>query len=364
MGRTLAWLPLLFLIGCASAAQQREQSRRSGLELLLRVDTSFALESGLCAGELNNGKPASPAHCWPAAVHLAALTSAAQIDPFWRPRLERFIAAMDAHWLNHAGVGAYDASANPQKADRYYDDNAWMALALLEAHWLTRDPEHLRRADDALAFVLNGEDQQLGGGIYWHEQSRRSKNSCSTGPAIVACLRLYQSTGNENYRVAAQRLYKWINSRLRDGDNLFFDRVDLAGRVERTKFSYNTAMMIVANCEWFDVTSDPRYLDDARKMASAGVRYWVDPQTGAIRDDAAFASLFAESLLQLYRRDGDPRCRDIALTSIRFVRDRNLDPNCWHPTKWNEQPRTIIASPRLIDQSAAARAMLQAEIVR
>lgn len=363
-----ALFPLsLLLIGCAAPHDgERQANLAAARDLALRTENAFSLDSGLYAGELRDGRPApGAAHCWPAAVQLSAMVGAAQVEPGWRPRLNGYIAALDRHWLVQDRIGGYDASADPPKPDRYYDDNAWMALALLEAHWLTRDPGHLRRSEGAIRFVLSGEDSERGG-IWWHEQSRQTRNTCSVAPAIVALLRLHQTTDNPDYRAAAERLTRWLDATLRDADGLYFDHVRLDGTVERTKFSYNTAMMIIARCEWFDVTRDPAHLDDARRTATAGLAYWGVPATGAFRDDAAFAALFAEALLQLYRRDGDRRWLDAARDAIRFVREQNADAAGWHPVKWDERVgrgRTL-AQVRLIDQAAAARAMWMAEIVR
>lgn len=365
MGRPLAFVPLLFLIlGCSSPAKQRDSLRQSALDLLLQIDAAYCMDDGLYAGELQNDKPTAAAHAWPASVQLSALAAAAQVDPFWRNRLERYVVAMDAYWNTAAPIAGYDASARPRQLDRYYDDNAWLVLALLEAHWVTRDADHLRRADNAMKFVLSGEDDRLGGGIWWHEQTRKSKHSCSTAPTIVALLRLYQTTGKSDYYAAALRLYRWINSTLQDRDGLYFDHIKLDESIDRTKFSYNSGVMILANCEFFDITQEPKYLDEARRIAKAAVKFWIDPANGGVRDDAAFASLLLESLFQLYRRDGDQRWFHIASDCLRFVRDKNADKQGWHPTKWDEQPRTLLKSPKLIDQAATVRAFLQAEIVR
>ncbi|MCS7034270.1 MAG: glycoside hydrolase family 76 protein [Phycisphaerae bacterium] len=364
MGRVLGLLPLVLLIGCVSEAQQRERCRRAGLDLLLRIDAAFALESGLYSQTLQASQPVGIAPCWASAVQLSALAAAAQVDSFWRPRLEGFILAMDEYFTAHHRVGGYAVQPGAEKPDRYYDDNAWMALALLEAHWLTRNPEHLRRAEEAIAFVLSGEAEPLGGGIWWHEQTRRTRNACSTAPAIVACLRLHQTTGRADYLAAAERLDRWINRNLRDRSGLYLDRIDSEGRVESARFAQNTATMILANCEFFDITRDPRRLDQARALASAAVRQWIDPHTGAIREESPAAALLAESLLQLYRRDGEPRWQQIALSAIAFVRDRAVDRNGWYPSRWDSPARRPISQPRLVDQASAARAMLQAEIVR
>lgn len=352
--------------GCFSPTVRRQQASASaGRELLLRIDAHFLRDDGLYSTEIGVAGPSpAAAACWPAAVQLSASVVGARVDSTLRVPLASRIDRMDAYWNPAGPVPGYDASPNPQKPDRYYDDNAWMALALLDAFELTRDAEQLRRARAALKFVLSGEDETLAGGIWWHEQTRASKNACSTGPAIVACLRMYRITGDKSYRAAGERLLRWINVNLRDVDGLYIDHITVEGKREPTKFSYNTGAMILAHCAMFDLTRDARYLDEARRSAVAGLRFWVSPATGAIRDDVAFGALFAESLLELYRRDGDRRWRDAALSAVEFLRVRNTTRDGWHPTKWDAPAPTKLDPVRLIDQSAAARAMLLIDAVR
>lgn len=369
MGRHLidliGWVALLSsLTGCGLSERRQAATKSAGLELAMLIDVAFVQPDGRYAAELRDGKPTGSAHCWPAAVQLSALAAAARVDDRWAIPLADYAVALDAHVCTFNGIVGYDASPNPQQPDRYYDDNAWMALALLETYSLTRDPEHLRRAKCALDFVLSGEDKSLGGGIYWHEQSRQTKNTCSNAPAVVACLRMARATGDARYSAAAIRLYEWTRHRLRDNDGLYFDYISSAGEINPTKFSYNSAMMVMANCELFDATQQLSYLDDARTTAKAAITRWIDPMTGVIIDDVPFASLLVESLLELYRRDGDRRWRTIANTAVDHCRTRNVDRRGWHPNRWDMQPRRPVDPARLIDQSAAARAMLMAEIVR
>jgi len=355
---------LIALCGCNVSHRKQAATKSAGLELVLLIDVAFARPDGLYAGELRDGKPNGVAHCWPGAVQLSALAAAARVDDRWKLPLSDYAAALDAHWSVVNKVAGYDASPRPQKPDRYYDDNAWMALALLDTYAVTRNAEHLHRAKDALDFALGGEDSTLGGGIYWHEQTRQSKNTCANAPTIVACLRMTRVTGNAKYAAAAQRLYDWTRSRLRDRDGLYLDRIDVTGQIEPTKFSYNSAMMILANCEFFDATQEVKYLDDARATASAALKFWVMPASGAVEDDVPFAALLVESFLELYRRDGDRKWRTVAASAVEFARTRNVDRAGWHPPKWDTEPRQRLSEVRLIDQSAAARAMLMAEIIR
>jgi hypothetical protein len=342
----------LLLSGCANPM------RDWGRDELTRIEQNFALRGeneGLYRERLNADQIA---FAWPVGVQLTALTGAASIDRSYVPRLRQVIDATDQYWRTDAnGLGGYDASCrNAGALDRYYDDNAWLVLALVEAN-------DLPRAQRTLQFVLSGEDQKLGGGIYWHETKRDSKNTCSNAPAIVACLAVDSLAGNHDHLATARRLHDWTESHLRDitGDGLYFDHIKLDGRLDRTKWTYNTALMIRAKCMLFDVTRERKYLDDAQQLALAADRRWVKPNTGAIADDSQFAHLLAEAFLELADRNVDAKhWRAVVARTVTFVHDRNIDANGFHPKKWDATPDQPIKNPELIWQASAARAYWRA----
>jgi hypothetical protein len=353
---TRGWVPaFLFLAitwllsGCANPA------REWGRDELARIERQFALHGsardGLYRERLNSDQIA---FAWPLGVQLSALSAAASVDRAYERRLHEVIDAAGQYWrIDAHGLGGYDASCrNTGPLDRYYDDNGWLVLALVEA-------KDLRRAQRTLRFVLSGEDATLGGGIWWHERSRQSKNTCSNAPAIVACLAVDALAGNHEHLATARRLHDWTDAHLRetDGDGLYFDHLALDGKLDRTAWSYNTALMIRAKCMLFDVTRERRYLDDARRLALAAERRWVKPDTGAIADDSQFAHLLAEAFLELADRDVDARrWRAVVERAITFAHNRNIDANGLHPKKWDAIPAVPLENAELIWQASAARA--------
>jgi hypothetical protein len=343
---------IALLAGCANP------SRNWGRASLASIEQNFALHAaneGLYRERLNSDQIA---FAWPVGVQLTALTGAASIDRSYIPRLRQVIDATDQYWRTDSnGLGGYDASCrNTGLLDRYYDDNAWLVLALVEAN-------DLPRARRTLSFVLSGEDDTLDGGIWWHETKRESKNTCSNAPAIVACLAVDALAGNHDHLPTAMRLHDWTDAHLRDqtGDGLYFDNINLNGKVDRTTWTYNTALMIRAKCMLFDATRDRRYLEDAQQLAQSAERRWVKPETGAFADDSQFAHLLAEAFLELADRGNDARhWRAVVRRAIEFVHARNVDSIGFHPKKWHETPIEPIKNPELIWQASAARAYWRA----
>ena len=205
--------------------------------------------------------------------------------------------------------------------------------------------------------MLSGEDDVLGGGIYWRENEKESKNTCINAPAIVGALRIYQHTQDPKYLQTAERLYAWTVSHLQDAETgLFFDNVALDGTVDQRKFSYNSALMIRANCLLHQVTGENKYLEAAQRIARAAEEHWVDAETGAMRDAACFAHMLLEAFLAVNARDGDSHWIDVCTKCVTHLHNELRDEQGRYPGRW-DQPREERRrrGQRLIDQASAAR---------
>lgn len=284
-----------------------------------------------------------PAFNWPSGVMLSALNAAAEADDKYKPWLREYVEAMRTYWHKDGG---YDVLPHSKQPDRYYDDNAWMALDLIDTAEILQDPKYLEWAEETVAFMLTGEDDKLGGGIYWRENEKKSKNTCANGPSALACLRLYVKTGKKQYLEDGRRIFLWTRTHLQDPKStLYWDSISLTGKINRTNWSYNTALMMKAGRLLSRL--DPEFKDQPDPTAAAKER-WLQPDKGLIKDDMAFAHLFFESLLER----GFPE----AGTYLRGLHDSATDTNGHVGKRWNDVangPRTHF---RLIDQASAARA--------
>lgn len=308
-------------------------------------------------GSLEKPPHAPVAMMWDAGVQLSALAAAAHLEPArYRDRLRAYIDALGSYWTDANHIGGYDVQPGPKPNDRYYDDNAWIVLALAEAHEVTRDPADLARAEATQRFVLSGEDGQLGGGIYWHEPDRRTKNVCVNAPAIVGALRLYQLTRKPAYLEDARRLYRWTCARLLGRDNLFADNIKLDGRVDEKRYSYNAGLMIRAASLLHAATGEAAYLADAQRIAHAAEARWVVRETGAIRDAGRFAHLLLEGFLALHDEDHDPHWLDLERHALLFVHQQVRDNNGHYGGGWDRTPVAPLTTFPLLDEASPARA--------
>ena len=289
---------------------------------------------------------------WGNGVAFSALVGGARLDPAkYRPLVAAFFEGLEAYWDKDAPIPAYDAYfASPTGDDKYYDDNAWMVLTFAEAYKLTGERRYLLRAAQVMRYVLSGWDERLGGGIYWR-QDRTTKNTCSNGPGATAALALAEHGSRSYYVDWARRIVDWTTRTLKAPDDLFWDNINLEGRIEKTQWTYNTALMLRANLGLYRFTGDRAYLDEAKRQARASEEKLVNPRTGAFRDEALFSHLLVEAFLDLYETTGEKYLLDRARANADFawkhVRD-NSDGGFW--TKWDivpdrrEERKTLIAN--------------------
>ncbi len=336
------------LAGWATAALER-----------LRAD--FLLpETRLYADKLGER---GPAFCWGAGVLLPALNAAATHDASYEPALREYADAMLVYWNDQGPVPGFDVLPCPKPVDRYYDDNAWVVIAYLETARVLGDERYVEVARRTMAYVLSGEDEALGGGIYWRESDKASKNTCSNAPAAVAAYLLYRETGEEAFREAGDRLLGWTLATLRDPeDGLMWDCKRLDGSYDRTKWSYNTALTIRALAQRSELTgtTEERSRDraEAFRMADAAVARWIHPDTGAFRDGGRFAHLLAEALLALRAEDGSQPYREKVLRGLAYLHAEVRDPATnRYGTPWDRPFDGAPHGYELLEQAAAVRAL-------
>ncbi len=247
---------------------------------------------------------------WANGVELFMLTAATRCNHAYAPALWRFVQTLAPYWRTAHGVGGYDVASGHGPVDRYYDDNEWLVIGFMAAYRATGNAQYLRLAARTFRFVASGDSSQLGGGIFWHEEAKTSKNTCSNGPAIVGALELYRATHQKKYLNAARRLYHWVNRHLQDRhDGLYFDNINLRHDVNKMQWSYNTGIMIQADVLFYKITRRRKYLARARRLARAAEKRWIDPVNHAMRGPGRFAVILIDALGSLYRVDHSPRQR-------------------------------------------------------
>ncbi len=291
-----------------------------------------------------------PAVMWAAGIAFSALDVAARYDPAtYRPDLSSYFQSLDKYWdRNEPGGGYEPGPTNGNGHDKYYDDNAWMAITFAEGYDVTGDPAMLARARQTTDFVLGGWDDQLGGGIWWHEAHKAgSKNTCVNAPAAVACLalarRLRSPADAAHYRAEARRIVDWTRTHLENPDGRFADNVNVStGKVAHFSLTYNTALMIRAELMLARQTGSAADEAEAEREARAADAF-ADRRTGAYHEQVKWSHLLVEADLAVARQTADRGLADHVRQRARASVDADY-------AAWRAKP-----SAELIDVASLAR---------
>lgn len=333
----------LIVAGAAAHAADTGYLKRAA-EVQAEVQKTFFMpKSSLYADKVKDRKPA---FMWGDGIAFSALVAAARHDPAYKPVVSKFFDAMNSYWDSKEQIPGYEpAPTNGHGHDKYYDDNEWMVITFAEAYHDTRDVKYLNRASETLKFVLSGWDDTLGGGIWWHETHKGGgKNTCSNGPAAVACLVLADElpASQASQAVAmAKKIVAWTQKNLQAKDGLYQDNINAdTHKMGRFKLTYNTALMIRAELDLYRSTHDQTYLNEAKRVSKAADDF-VDKKTGAFRDAFKWSHLMVEADCDLYAQTKDPALLKRAKASADHFYD-----------VWSKQPPV-----ELIDDAAIARTL-------
>ena len=164
-------------------------------------------------------------------------------------------------------------------SDHYYDDASIVAMEFIDAYRLTNNQAYLDRAIILGDFIMSGEDDRMGGGLYWLEavsdqcvnEENCIKAANTTAYASYVASELYKETNINNYLDFAIRTYEWNYNTLRDAsDNLYWNDIKISSeQINPVKWSYNAAMMIMSGVNLYEITDDMAYLNQAMSTAQS-----------------------------------------------------------------------------------------------
>lgn len=222
----------------------------------------------------------------------------------------------DFEKIMHAIRPYYDTSSPPAYkstfgtgsiGERYYDDNEWLAITFLDAYKRTGNKWLLQKSLQLYKFIMTGYDNVTGGGIYWKEGDKSSKNTCSNGPAILLSLRLYEITKNKEFLVTALKLYNWVYKYLRSDSGIYWDAIKPLkfNHIDKATFAYNSGTMLEANVCMYTATKGAHYLIEAERIAEASFGYFYGNGT---RDSSYwFNTVLLRGYEALYQINKDNR---------------------------------------------------------
>lgn len=314
-----------------------------------------------------NGSKSQTAYIWPQGIQFHTLNNASIVDPTtYLETVKRFAAELhSSYWSYKNGIWGYDSGISG--GTRFYDDNAWLVLAYMRLYELTNgDTLYLERAEDTMAFVMSGENEQPQSGIAWDEGSSGT-SVCATAPAIVGNLLLYQATGTQHYLDDATRLYNWITNKsigIQDAQTgLFHQGCDTNLAVNWGYRGYQTAVPLRACLLFYQILGDESYLVEAQRLASSMEERWVN-EDGAFSETGQWGGFdMVEAYVDLYNIDSNSHWLNIVRRALYFLHANCKDPNGRYPEYWDAFQTSEIQEFHLLYQGPVATAYWKAASV-
>ncbi|MDR0506143.1 MAG: alpha-1,6-mannanase [Dysgonamonadaceae bacterium] len=174
--------------------------------------------------------------------------------------------------------------------NNYYDDMGWHGMAHLRALEATGDNRYEQSAGDLWKWILEGWDDYGGGGIRWNHENNvagMSKGVPSNGPAAIIAARRWQKYGNseivngKNDSIWLDMIYSWMKTYCFEPQTgrVFESKNDTKG-----DWTYNAGTFIGAALEYYKISGDKTYLNDAIKTADRAISTLVNTSNGVLSD--------------------------------------------------------------------------------
>ena len=274
----------------------------------------------------------------------AALVGGASYQPAVQDRL----AGLAKYWDASAAVPAYDSYVvGPlgNGGDKYYDDNAWVSLALIQQYRMGLTPS-LSRPQQLFKFAQAGWDSVARdpdpGGVFWVQQgvgfglSNHDRGAGASAGSAELGFHLHELTGSSQYdgdgqvaarprSVGALNMVNWVSKYLdssRTGVGPFLNVVRRDGSIDTNVWSYNQGVMIGARVLQYRLTGQPSMLSLAEGSARQALATFGD-FTG---QPPSFNAMCFQNMLMLYAATADTTLKANLLQAMQHYADWTWDP--------------------------------------
>ena len=302
--KNISALVLFFFVSNCLFSQSSKTNYQQRINIIQNNINSrfYDAKTGLYIETTDSSKNEHPhSFLWP----LCALIQAANEVDFLNKKntMQPVVKAIDQYYSPRPPAPGYQAYVTAEKRDtRFYDDNQWVAIAYLDAYNRTHQSNFLNKGKEIDRFMMTGFDTLSGGGLYWEEDHKTSKNTCSNGPGILIGLQLYNITKQKPYLDTALMLYNWANKRLQAPDGLYYDNIKIPSlELGKAIFTYNTGTMLQANVLLYNITKDIKYLTEAERIAKAAKEHFY--KDGKLPGNYWFNAVLLRGAIALYKVD-------------------------------------------------------------
>jgi hypothetical protein len=331
-----------------SFCQTSETFRQWGEESLTVIDTYLRASKGiyLYAEKSSSGQPA---YAWPTGIQIKALTHAGRTKDA-ENLMNDFHSNYYTRKNNYYGYTAgYKESSS---SNRYYDDNAWIIMDLMELYSITKKTDYLSRAKEVMKLCMSGESP-LGGIMFnerdWVEGSTDYLRwrTCATAPTAYANLQIYQVTNETSYLTNGQRLYDFMKQPGNWG----------IGPGYR---GYENAVIMRVALLLYQITEEQKYLDDTYQLAYSMQTQYISRETGRLDETGQWGGHdMTDAYVDLYNFDKNPKWLNIVARYLVYLHDNCKNATGFYTEEWNGAYEDGFDREQLLYQASAASSFMR-----
>ena len=230
------------------------------------------------------------AFVWPLSQTVDAILAASQVEatpPLVEPEaVTTAIGSLERYWDGGAKPGAYiSVIRHPRRpgSDMISTTTTGSVSTWCRAIASPATSEIAKRSKEVFDLLLCGWDpipsHPMPGGVYWTEKKgNHDRGTVSTAGAARLGLQLYLLTCDPKYLDWSRQMLDWVNQYMRAPNDLYWDHVELDGKVEKTHWSYNQGLMLGASTLLYVATGETDALRDAERIAHAALDHFNTPQ--------------------------------------------------------------------------------------
>jgi hypothetical protein len=237
-------------------------------------------------------------------------------------------------------------------SNRYYDDNAWIIMDLMELYAITKKADYFSRAKEVMKLCMNGESPL--GGIMFNERDWVEGSSdylrwrtCATAPTAYANLQIYQVNKEQVYLANAQRLYDFMRQPGNWGIGPGFR-------------GYENAVIMRVALLLYQITEERQYMDDVYQLAYSMQTQYVSGETGRLDETGQWGGHdMTDAYVDLYNFDKNPKWLNIVARYLMYLHDNCKDANGFYTEEWNGSYENGFDREQLLYQASAASSFMR-----
>jgi predicted alpha-1,6-mannanase (GH76 family) len=241
----------------------------------------------------------------------------------------------------YTGLG----NANNGYINDYYDDMAWMGIALLRAYALTNQKKYLDTSLLLWDDIRTGWNETNGGGIAWNKQMLYYKNTPSNATTAILSFRLYTITNEQKYLDLGNDIMIWLQNTLVDEERgMVWDGIGRTGGNDidyNWLFTYNQGIYIGACIELYTISNDKRWRERAIKTADNAITVFTGNFNVLKDEGVGDGGLFKGILIRYLKYLSDQPFLDPAKSDIYKTFIKNNAAILWNNGKSSQYPYTF-----------------------